>query len=402
MNTLQAFHKEQSIQEHLVGISILLAFLLPHSNTLFTLVNPLLCLLLTYRFRESRKWRPFVFVVLVPIFFSILFNFQNASLKAFQSTFTIFLFFACFPFVGKVQVRNTYLFVCLAYIIVSQLVYLLGVPGLTSFFDRYYPIREDDLHYYEYIQNNITVEAVFDYRLGGLYHNSNQCSKYLTMLMAFFLSVNYSEKSKNVIYFMLIAYGGILLTGSRTGFVVGSLIAYFGFLRKNKLPGWLRYMVWGIVLLGILYIMQKGISLRGFDIEDGLRGSANLKWITFQYYLQTENNLLAYLFGHLDVSLFKGGPGDVMNNFDSEYGSLIFRFGFIGFASIFLVYWNIAKRVPKSQLFYFFILLWIISSTIVASYRAFFVFMLLTSVVYANNDTASISKFTYYRHYDNN
>lgn len=385
MNTIQAIHKNQNNQEHLVGISILLAFLLPHTNILFLLVNPLLCLLLVSRFKKSRKWQPFVFVVLVPIILSILFNFQNASVKAFQSTFTIFLYFACFPFVGKVQVHNNYLYFCLAYILISQLVYLLGIPGLTTFYDRYYPISEEDLNYYNYMQNNITAEAVFDYRLGGLYHNSNQCSKYLTLLMAFFLSVNHSKNSKNMIFFIFITFIGILLTGSRTGFVVGSLIAYFGFFRNNKISGWARYVVWGVALLGILYIVQKGNNLRGLDIESGLEGSANKKWITFLYYLQTENSLVAYLFGHLDTSLFLGGIGDVMGAFDSEYGELTFRFGMVGFFCIFMFYWQVIKRITMSQWFYFIILLWMISSTIITSYRASFIFMLMTSIVYSNN-----------------
>lgn len=385
MSTVQTVHKEHNMQEHLVGISILLAFLLPHTNTLFLLVNPLLCLLLVSRFKKSRKWQPFVFIVLVPIFLSILFNFQNASVKAFQSTFTIFLYFACFPFVGGVRVRNNYLYICLAYIFISQIVYMLGIPGLVSFFERFYPISEEDLDHFEYIKNNITTGTMFDYRLGGLYHNANQCSKYLTILMAFFLSVNYSKYSKNVMYFVLFAYSAILLTGSRTGFVVGSLIAYFGFMRNNRVSGWIRYLAWGIALLGIIYILQSGNTLRGLNIEDGMEDSANMKWETFLYYLQTENSLVAYLFGHLDISLFKGGIRDVMGDFDSEYGSLTFRFGFVWLIGMLLFYWNVAKRIHKSQWFYFIILLWIISSTIVASYRAFFVFMLLTSIVYANN-----------------
>ena len=388
MQTLQ-LHKDQSWQEHFVGISILLAFLLPHTSTFFQLVNPLLCIFLVSRFWSSRKWQPFVLVTLFPIIISILLNFQNASVKSFQSTFTIFLYFACFPFVGKCRVHNRYLYFCLAYIFISQIVYLLGIHGLTAFFDRFYPITGEIVqNKYDYIQSNIGYGTVLDYRLGGIFHNSNQCSKYLTMLMAFFLSVNHPKNVKNVIFFILISYLGILLTGSRTGFVIGSLLAYFGFLRNNSLSGWVRYLVWAMVLLGIYYIFQGNISLRGLNVEEGLEGSANAKWMTFLYYLRSENSTLAYLFGHLDVSLFKGGNGDLLAGFDSEYGSLIFRFGFIGFTGILLFYWNVARRIPKAKWFYFFILLWIVSSTIVASYRACFVFMLLTSIVYANHKVA--------------
>ena len=382
MQTLQ-LHKDHSWQEHLVGISILLAFLLPHTSMLFQLVNPLLCLFLLYRFRKGRTWQPIVLFVLVPVILSILFNFQNASLKAFQSTFTILLYFACFPFVGQVHVRKFYLFFCLAYIFLSQIVYLLGMPRLTAFFDMVYPMSEENLDFYSHIQGNIGYSNVFAFRLGGIYHNPNQCARYLTMLMAFFLSVNHPKNVREVIYFILIAYVGVLLTGSRTGFIIASLIAYFGFLRHNRLSGFVRFTVVAIAFFGFFNILQGGTSLRALDIDS--TGSANLKWSTFMYYIHTEKSTLSYLLGHLDISLFNGGVGRVMNNFDSEYGELIFRFGFIGFFCFLIFYWSVAKRLPKSQWFFFIILLWMVSSTIVASYRALFIFMLFLSVVYSNH-----------------
>jgi len=382
MQTLQ-LHKDQSWQEHLVGISILLAFLLPHTSMQFQLVNPLLFLFLLYSFWKSRTWQPIVLLVLVPVILSILFNFQNASLKAFQSTFTILLYFACFPFVGPIRIRKFYLIFCLAYIFISQIVYLLGIPSLTAFYDMVYPISEDDLSYYGHIQNSIGYSNVFNFRLGGIYHNPNQCARYLTMLMAFFLSVNHPKNVREVIYFILISYVGVLLTGSRTGFVIASLIAYFGFLRHNRLSGLVRFMVVAIAFFGFLNILQGGTSLRALDIDS--TGSANLKWSTFMYYIHTEKSTLSYLIGHLDISLFNGGYGRVMDTFDSEYGELIFRFGFIGFFCFLIFYWSVAKRLPKSQWFFFIILLWMISSTIVASYRALFIFMLFLSVVYSNH-----------------
>lgn len=384
MQTLQ-LHKDQTWQEHLVGISILLAFLLPHTSMLFQLVNPLLCLLLVFIFWKSRKWQPFTLVVIVPIILTILFNFQEASLKAFQSTFTILLYLACFPFVGPIRIRKFYLFFCLAYIFLSQIVYMLGIPALASFFDWAYPIGEVDIWDYGHMQNTIAYSNVFNYRLGGIYHNPNDCARYLTMLMAFFLSVNHPKNVREVIYFILIAYVGVLLTGSRTGFIIASLIAYFGFLRHNRLSGFVRFTVVAIAVAGLINILQDGTSLRALDIES--TGSANLKWVTFEYYLRTERSTMSFLLGHLDISLFYGGFGRVMNNFDSEYGELIFRFGFIGFFCFLIFYWSVAKRLPKSQWFFFIILLWMVSSTIVASYRALFIFMLFLSVVYANHHT---------------
>ena len=125
-------------KEHLLGIARLVAFLLPHSNTLFQLANPLMCLLLVYRFLNSRQWNPYVMMVVIPIFMSLLFNISVASQKAFLSAFTLLLCFFCFPFVGKVRVRNIYLYICLGYIVVSQLIYVLGIPVLENYFNTVY------------------------------------------------------------------------------------------------------------------------------------------------------------------------------------------------------------------------------------------------------------------------
>lgn len=372
-------------EEYIVGIGIILAFLLPHTNILFLLVNPLICLYLSFYFKR-RGWKPFVLVVLVPIVLSMLLNTAGITTKALQSTVTIILTFAMFPFVGRVRVRSIFLFIPLIYIIASQIIYLMGVSFLTSFFDTYYPIDEDFLASNEYMQSNITYNTIFNYRLGGLYHNSNQCSKYLTMLLAFFLveTSNYTSY-RNKILFIVLTYASVLLTGSRTGFVVASLLVYFGFLRSHRHSVFLRLLVGAIIVAALYYILGSGVELRSMEIEDGMQDSVGAKWVTFLYYLSSEPPLIYTLFGYVDESLFTGGPGNILTIFDSEYGSLIFRYGFIGIICILYFYWLVWRKMQKQTWIFFIVLLWMATSCIIASYRTSFVFMLLLSVIYANN-----------------
>lgn len=375
-------------KEHILGIAILVAFLFPHSNTLFQLANPFLCLLLVFSFSDRRRWKPYVMMVLVPLLLSVLINSQVASQKAFLSTFAILLYFFCFPFVGKVRVRNVYLYICLGYIILSQLVYLLGIPFLFDFFNSAYPIGDNDTNYFEHMRSTMTYETITDYRLGGLYHNPNQCARYLCLLVAFFLVINQNDrKNRFVTIFSVIAYSGILLTGSRTGFVVASLILYFGLLRQKGSHNAIKYVFIGLVIMGIYHLIRSGVELRSFDVGSGFQNSAILKWDTFLYYLSSESSIVHLLLGHLDTSLFISGGANIMSDFDSEYGDLVFRFGIIGFIAILSFWWMTAKRIDKSYRFFFILLLWILSSTIVASYRAFFIFMLLLSVLYSNYGT---------------
>lgn len=371
-------------QEHFFGIVVLIAFLLPHTNTFFQLVNPILCVLMVC-IGWNRKWNSNALLVVVPMVISLLLNIQVISQKALLSTATIFLYFLCFPFIGRTTTKNFYLYICGGYIIVSQLVYLLGIPVLTNFFDNLYPISEEDSSGLEYLRNTITYDNVLEYRLGGIYRNSNDCARALTILFAFFLVSNQGERGQGVLLFSGVIYAAILLTGSRTGFVIASLIFYFGFLRQHRNASTVRYLFVALAVIGILYILNTNTSLRSFDVKKGLHNSANFKWDTFIYYLTNESSVLSLLFGHIDASLFKGKYGIAMHNFDSEYGTLIYRFGVVGFCCFLLFYWKIIKCIDKSKRFFFFILLWMISSTIIASFRTCFIFMLFTSVVYSNN-----------------
>lgn len=371
-------------QDHLFGVAVLLAFILPHSSTLFLLVNPLLCILLIMNFK--RQWSSYVFIVVAPILLSVLLNLNIASQKAFFSVFSILLYFGFFPLVGAVRVRNIYLYIILSYILISQLVYLIDIPILTSFFNNAYPADVDDILGIGHMQDTISTNNVFDYRLGGIYHNANNCAEYLCMLLAFYLAFNHNENGSVVLTFCILTYSGVLLTGSRTGFVVATLILFFGLFRKRRYSGISRYVLWGAAIIGLLFFIRSGVSLRGLDVESGFHNSANAKWDTFVYYLKNESNFIALIFGHLDSSLFAMFTGSAIEGyFDCEYGDLIFRFGIVGFFSIMYFWLLTAKRLEKGYRFYFLILLWIISSSVVAAYRACFIFILLLSAIFSNN-----------------
>lgn len=386
-------HPSQSVpvwKEHFLGLAIVLAFLLPHTGILFLLVNPLLCLLFILQ-SSGRRWLNIVLIPLIPIFIATILNLEVAQMKALQSTATIMLYFACFPLVGNLRMQNGYLYFIFGIIFLSQIVYLFGLTYIGHLLDQIYPISEEDIAEIEYTRNHATFANMFDYRYGGLYHNANQCSKYITMLLAFFLINNRDERMSRIALFLFLAYLSTLMTGSRSGFVVATLIIYFAIFRMRKLSTNYRLIIVFFALIGFGYFIHRSVGIvRGLEIEKGMSGSMNLKWETFLFYLKNEDSILNLLFGHLDVSLFKGG-GLVMNNFDSEYGSLVFRFGLIGFVSILVFWFFLYKRMDSYKRIFLVNLLWIVSSTIVSSYRAFFVFMLLLSVIYSDN--RSINKF---------
>ena len=185
---------ENKFLPHLLGLSVLVAFLLPHTNAVMMLVNPILCVLLIIANKgriSYKKWP----IVVIPIVISFIFcSTQGITLKAFERVAVIILYFVCFPFVTKVKLPNYYLYICLGVIIISQLAYLLGIPFITSFLDTYYPIPEEMEKTIGYIQRGVTRDNIMNYRLGGLYRGVNPCARFLNMLMAIYIINNSNRK----------------------------------------------------------------------------------------------------------------------------------------------------------------------------------------------------------------
>ena len=369
-----------------MGIGLVLGFLLPHTSTAFLLVNPLLCLF--YKcFRQNRGHYKWNWLVLTPIVLTLLINLpQDVALKAVISCFTLLLYFACFPIVGKVRIPNGYFYFIFGFVVLSQVAYAYEIGFMERILNTYYPLSEDDIAAIRE-QDTINADNMLDFRLGGLFHNANQCARYLTFLLAGYMVLNSEKPIRRLLPFILVAFYAVLLTGSRTGFVVASsiLIAYL-FVDKRIATVW-RF---GVVLVAIavfVALTQFGsVTFRGFNVIEGFGNSANIKMDTFGYYLSSENSVLRILLGYLDISRFdnSGATYHVMNNFDSDYGSIIFSYGFIGFVAILVYFFTIFRKLKSEGKVFFVLLLWMYSSTIIKSFRAVFLFMLLLSVVYSN------------------
>lgn len=372
---------------HFVGIGLVLGFLLPHTSTAFQLVNPLLCLFYQC-FKQNRVYYKWNWLVLVPVLLTLLINLtQGVTAKALISCLTIMLYFACFPIVGRVKIHIFYFYFILGFILLSQVAYAFDIAFMERILNTYYPISEEDVAAIHQ-QNTVNAENMMNYRLGGLFHNPNQCARYLTFLMAGFLILNYEKPMRKLLPYIIISYYAVLLTGSRTGFVVASLILIiYLFIGKNITNLWRIVVVVGAVAAFGIFTWLGSDTIRGFNVIQGFGNSANLKMDTFNYYLSSENSITKILLGYLDVSRFDNimSTTYVMNKFDSDYGSIIFCYGFVGFFAILLFFFTIFRRMNANGRLFFILLLWMYSSTIVASFRALFLFMLLLSVVYSND-----------------
>ena len=71
----------------------------------------------------------------------------------------------------------------------------------------------------------------------------------------------------------------------------------------------------------------------------------------------------------------------ILGIFDSEYGNVIYAYGFLGFLLIILFYIRCFRLTEKRDRIFYVILLWCISSTVLFSFRMSFVFLMLLSHV---------------------
>jgi len=365
-----------------LGIALMIGLLLPHTNRMLLYINPLICIGF-FMNRDTKfcrdGWAPIIAIIM-----SMLVNMAGAaSGKSMLTAFSILLCIVSFPMVNNLRLRNIYIYICFGFIFLSQIGYMFNFGLVTSLVDTLYPITWGE-DFITKANENVTIDNYIDFRLGGLYRNPNHCAKYVSFLMAIYIVFNKKKPIIQQAVFVFLCYTSILLTGSRTGFLIGSILVLMTFLRSNKKSTLMRIAVTAGVLILMIYNITSGGGGRGAKIEAGFHGSADMKWKLLMDYLTNENSVLYYLIGHLDLSLYNPSF-DVNYSFDAEYGYMIYCFGFIGLFAFAYYLYAIFCHIEKNDRIFFIVALWMLTSSIFFAYRAVFVFMLLLSTIYRQN-----------------
>lgn len=369
-----------SRQEFFLGLALMIGLLLPHTSSMLLFINPLLCIVFFLQKKDRNicreGWWPIAAIIL-----SMLVNMAGAaSGKSMLTAFSILLCIAAFPMVNNVKLRNIYIYLCFCFIFLSQVGYMLNLGIITSIVDKLYPITWGE-DFISKANEYASIDNYLDFRLGGLYRNPNHCAKYVSFLLAIYIVFNIKRPIAQKALFMFLCYFSIMLTGSRTGFAIGSILVLMAFLKGKNKSSALKYALTAGVLVLMIYNVVSGGGGRGAKIEEGFHGSADMKWKLLMDYLTHEESLLYYFVGHLDLQLFNPSF-DVNYSFDAEYGYIIYCFGFLGlFAFIYYLY-KIFCNIEKDNRLFFIVTLWMITSSIFFAYRAVFVYMLLLSTIY--------------------
>lgn len=374
---------KKSWKETLLGIFVLLAFLLPHTSTMFMLANPLMCLVMFF-FLGNRRVSTNSLIVIIPLILSLLMNITGlVSTKSILSIVSIMLFVLCFPYVREIKLDNKFIIICFAIILISQLAYLLKIQLFTNLLDTYYPLSWNDGNILA-MKRNVTWGNMGEYRLGGLYRNPNQCARYLTFLLAYYLIINKRKSLKHLLYFTIPCLWAILITGSRTGLVISGLFVLSFLIIRNVKRNQKQFIILSVFFVFFVSGYYLWGENRSFDLSSGFQNSANLKLEETLNYMNNEKSIIKYMFGHFDYSKYNNPTASVwdMNFFDCDYGYIIYCYGFAGFLAFIFYYLVLFKGLYKIDKLFYVLFLWMITSTIILSYRALFVFMILLSLIY--------------------
>lgn len=391
MNNINSIETVTSVEtnktdRHLISLAFMFGLFMPNGN-LFYILLPIVILLLGLRYSKfNTTVFSFKYVLLVLILISfILFAFTNTDIidiKGMLRNIVLFELILFFPFIKNFRIPNVYLYFALIYIFISQISYMLGIGSITSFFSENYPYDGDYAEYQsDYLISMADRMTLVNrnFRLGGLFINPNQCARYLNIIFAVFLIENRNAKLKPILPFFVIYVLAIIATGSRTGFFITIILfSYYMYIKSTNKKNASRYILILLVLIlvsGFIYLANSELSqtLRFLDFDEGLEKSLFSKIGILTNYLSENTSAIKTLFGNFS------NDGKFATVFDSEWGELIYRYGFVFFLSLMLFYLYLYRRTAPTSRLIFFILFWMISSSVLMSYRASFLFMLFLS-----------------------
>lgn len=290
------------------------------------------------------KYKHFVFSNLKLIVFLVIalsFCFMDPGVHHALSTkdilkpIIIVLIILSMGYYNPVEVDGKIILLISGCLIFSQLVYVLGISGITQYLDRIYPLNEEQMVWTHRSVSSINELGTVNIRGGGLYRNPNQYTKYLNLLYVLVLNLRFKSILKYILPVVFLV--SILITGSRTGLIVFIAINLLQFItRKGSflLP---------IFIGAVLFFISSIFTLRSLDIATGISSGSLTKRLPN----------IDYIVEHLDgKSLFIGNfynentVSNLLNAdfiFDSDFLSVFFSFGLIGLVALAMIYYKLIK-----------------------------------------------------------
>ena len=195
------------------------------------------------------------------------------------------------------------------------------------------------------------VSAAFGSHLGGLGIGTRTYALFALIGLAWFVA-GWRTGSR---ISLLAAVGILILLAlglSRTALVVGLALFPLAQVRLNRLGGWLRLAVWGLLAAAILYVgisyvtplqarfFQGDTSLHLFGLQINTEGRIAMWQVTWNSYLQSP--WIGKGAGSAEVLINANFPG--LGHPHNDYLRILHDYGLVGFALWFLGFVSLAWR----------------------------------------------------------
>ena len=322
-------------------------------------------------FVSRRNIISFIFSAI--ILFTIIVNISNFVNT--REIIRILIILLLFNSIIKIQFENIsvkLLGFILLYLVVFQFFSSFDILGFKNLMYTLYPQDEEMILNFDYGILDSTTDFSF-FRSGGIYYNPNLQGQYIVgLLLIFLITVKKKCNIYLVLLFYIVSFLSVILSGSRTSFVIISAIIFLNISRKYIV--YLAIFMF-LVLSYIIFNLELG-GLRIFDIVNDLKnsdGSSNVKLNLLLDYIKSSLDSISGIF-----KLLIGNLWDGKLHLDSDIGYIIYSFGLINLVILFIYlfsFWRVIKfKYIYLYLFYSF------TATIFFNFKLIFIWFTILAL----------------------
>ncbi len=320
--------------------------------------------------------------LLITFIFTFLINMYQLELINILRLIQILIAFYFFPYKINIKNINTDLIASLLmYISIMTIANVLNMD-FENKIKQFYPL---DINFLGQVENdNVdSVSSLFLNRYATFYYNANILGQVVMFLIIIFLISKHNIlKHKYDLFIILFSAIPLIVSGSRTSFVIIGFIIFTTVILNFKRI----YKILSIfVALPFLffYLLENTRLLQIVNTEEHMDSIGFKFKILFNYYEKLELDNLRFLqlfFGNLKTDLFV----------DNDIGYILYYSGIFGFIYFCFFIINLFKLINFKFKPYYIFILTMISSTIIFNFKFLIFFMIIISLLISSKESNKI------------
>jgi hypothetical protein len=360
---------KQNFKNIILNLTLLFPLIL--NNSTFSQQLIIFFFFLTAYFFGNFSISIFKIIFLILLVLSISLNSANIELKNVLRILQLVLGFMVFPLNFTSENINIKLLrIAILYIFIITFFDILNFQFFFDFRNYFYP---SDVDPWSLAFDHSIIS--FTNRYGSIFYNPNLLGQSMLLVYIFYLLLKFRKPfNKFDIFFILLNVFCIIVSGSRTAFVILSLISFFyfnSFFKKR-----IKYI---FLIIGLPYVIKILSNTRLLNIGNNNGDSMDQKKQILIGYLNSLsfnlNDVMQFLFGWLKLDI----------QFDNDIGNMIYFLGILGFLYM-IIFYLYEFFISKNKIKYFYSFLLIsYGATLLINFKFFIFTILLLSLLRSIN-----------------